>query len=207
MFGSWLAGAGDIMARGGWAMWPLLAMSLVAVALSVERFIYWGLTHRPSRGRWVARLADRLRAGDRQAVEAMCAKDESVYSSVARGLLQRRAGEAAAVELIEAHRPDIERFGVALSTIITAAPLLGILGTVTGIINSFDLLGRSGADAVSDPSLVAGGIAEALLTTAFGLVVATLTLFPFAFFRASASKCLGRLEGLVAAAEQAPDAG
>lgn len=204
MLSSWLATAGDIMTRGGWAMWPLLAMSLVSIALSVERFIYWGLTHHLSRARWVARVADGLRAGDRSAVESLCAKDDSVYAGVARGLLTRRAGEAAAVELIEAHRPAIERFGVALSTIITAAPLLGILGTVTGIINSFDLLGRSGADAVSDPSLVAGGIAEALLTTAFGLVVATMTLFPYAFFRASAGKCLGRLEALVAAAEQAP---
>ncbi|MFG0275890.1 MAG: MotA/TolQ/ExbB proton channel family protein [Phycisphaerales bacterium] len=207
MLGSWLASAGDIMERGGWAMWPLLAMSLVSIALSVERFVFWGLTHRLSRAGWVARVADALRAGDRGAVESLCARDDSVYGGVARGLLARRAGEAAAVELIEAHRPTIERFGVALSTIITAAPLLGILGTVTGIIQSFDLLGRSGADAVSDPTLVAGGIAEALLTTAFGLVVATLTLFPFAFFRASAGKCLGRLEGLVAAAEQAPERG
>lgn len=205
MLATWISAAGDMMERGGWAMWPLLAMSVVSLALSFERFLFWAATNRPMRRRWLARVADRLRAGDRTAVEALCARDGSIYSVVASGLLSRRASEAAAIELIEAQRPAIERFGASLSTIITAAPLLGILGTVTGIIQSFDLLGRAGSEAVSDPTLVAGGIAEALLTTAFGLLVATLTLFPFAFFRASAGKCLGALEGLVAAAAQAPE--
>jgi biopolymer transport protein ExbB len=85
-----------------------------------------------------------------------------------------------------------------LSTIITAAPMLGILGTVVGIIQSFGLLGS--VDTVADPSAVAGGIAQALYTTAFGLIVALVTLFPYAIFRSLADKAFARLETLAAIA-------
>ena len=89
-----------------------------------------------------------------------------------------------------------------LSTIITAAPLIGILGTVLGIIDSFQLLSAAGSDPISDPTQVAGGIAKALITTAFGLIVSAFTLFPYALTRASASRCIGRLESIGAAAIQ-----
>jgi biopolymer transport protein ExbB len=66
-----------------------------------------------------------------------------------------------------------------LDTIITMAPLLGILGTVTGIIISFDFLGKAG---VEDPKAVTGGIAQALITTAAGLTVALTTIVPYNYF-------------------------
>lgn len=190
------------MERGGWAMWPLLALSFVSIALSVERALFWRSMQRAGRSLWLERVRAALRSADRPGVQALCAKDRSIYAAVAGALLDRRDFDAAGVELIEANRHAIERFGATLSTIITAAPLLGILGTVTGIIRSFDLLGQNSAQTVADPGAVAGGIAEALLTTAFGLVVATLTLFPYAYFRASASRAIGALESLVAAAQQ-----
>ncbi len=191
-----------IFDRGGWVMWPLLALSMVAVALSAERLIFWGLTHRPGRGRWLARLADRLRAGDDKGARAVLGSDGSVYGRVAARLLSTPASEEAIIEIIEAERPGFERFSIALSTIITAAPLVGILGTVLGIIESFELLGGATGSPVSDPAQVAAGIAKALITTAFGLVISAFTLFPHAMARASASRCVGRLESLGAAAIQ-----
>jgi hypothetical protein len=89
---------------------------------------------------------------------------------------------------------------VSLSTIITAAPLLGILGTVTGIIKSFNLLGEQSA--LTDPRNVAGGIAEALLTTALGLVIALVALFPYMIFRGQSDRSVGRMESLIAAAQE-----
>jgi biopolymer transport protein ExbB len=86
-----------------------------------------------------------------------------------------------------------------LSTIITAAPMLGILGTVTGIITSFDLL--SGGQALVDPRAVSGGISEALVATASGLVVALLSLFPYMGFGALRENTLGRLETMIAVAQ------
>ncbi|TVQ62724.1 MAG: MotA/TolQ/ExbB proton channel family protein [Phycisphaerales bacterium] len=106
------------------------------------------------------------------------------------------ASENAAHELLERARPAFERFAPTLSTIITAAPMLGILGTVVGIIASFRLLGGSGP--IDDPTAVAGGIATALYTTAFGLVIALGTLFPYAIFRARADRLIGRLETIAA---------
>ncbi|MEZ6318396.1 MAG: MotA/TolQ/ExbB proton channel family protein [Phycisphaerales bacterium] len=137
-----------------------------------------------------------------QAALDIARQDATVYAELVETLLSRRgeATEAAALEQIEHLRPKIERFGVVLATTIAAAPLLGILGTVTGIIRSFDLLG--GAETVADPTSVAAGIAEALFTTAFGLIVALVTLFPYAVFRSQAERCLGRLEALGAAIAQ-----
>ena len=190
-----------IFDRGGWVMWPLLALSVVSVALSVERLAYWGVTHRPGRSRWLALLSGRLRAGDAAGARAIIGRDGSIYGRVVGRLLDRRASDAAIIELIEVERPQIERFSISLSTIITVAPLLGILGTVLGIIDSFQLLGTSGGLA-SDPSQVADGIAKALITTAFGLIISAFTLFPYAMVRSSASRCIGRLESLGAAALQ-----
>jgi biopolymer transport protein ExbB len=108
--------------------------------------------------------------------------------------------DAVAAEAIEDERHRLDRFMVTLSTIITAAPLLGILGTVLGIIQSFELLG--GKSTLTDPTAVAGGIATALLTTAFGLVVALVTLFPYMAFKGQVGHALGRIEAMVAAAQE-----
>ncbi len=196
-----LRAAADIFGKGGWAMWPLLALSLAAGAMAFERALFWLGTHRPGRSRWLVRVADTLRRGDEAAARALCSRDRSLYSDFVLELVDRHGAEDAALELIEAARPRFERFLTAMNTIYAAAPLLGILGTVSGIISSFEILGAR-AEAVQDPVLVASGIAEALLTTAAGLIVATLTLFVLAFFRASARRCLSRLESLAAAAAQ-----
>jgi len=67
-----------------------------------------------------------------------------------------------------------------LDTMITVAPLLGIFGTVLGIISSFEILGSGG---IADPKLVTGGIAQALITTATGLGISIITVFPYNYFR------------------------
>jgi len=178
-------------------------MSVVAVTLSVERLLFWMVTNRPGRASSLSRLSDRLRAGDWPAVRAIVAKDGSIYGRVVSALLDRTPSESALIELVELERSRIERFSLTLSTIITAAPLVGILGTVLGIIDSFQLLGgANGAGPISDPTQVASGIAKALITTAFGLIVSAFTLFPYAMARASASRCIGRLEALGAAGMQ-----
>jgi biopolymer transport protein ExbB len=87
-----------------------------------------------------------------------------------------KAMESAASEEIK----RMQRFNSVLDTMITVAPLLGILGTVMGIIHSFDVLGQTGG--VVEPREVTAGIAQALITTATGLSIAILVLFPFKYF-------------------------
>lgn len=187
----------SLFTRGGPVMWPLLALSVVSVAMSIERLIFWLSTHSPTRRRWLRSLTANLAEGDRPAAKALIAKDRSVYAGVAGALLASKPRETIAVEMAERFRPALERFGTTHATIITAAPLLGILGTVLGIIDSFDLLGSS--ENVRDISAVAAGIAQALITTAFGLIVALVTLFPHMFFRAHADRGLSEIEMLSAA--------
>lgn len=194
-----------VFQQGGAVMWPLLFLSLLSIALCVERALFWLRTHTAAQRRRTAAAAACIRRRDLAGARALAVADGSVYGWFIRELLASDGGgptEASARALLEDARIPLERFSVLLSTIITAAPMLGILGTVTGIIQSFGLLG--GRDVLSDPSIVAGGIAEALYTTVFGLVVALLTLFPYAIFRAQADRALSRLEAVAAAAVEAP---
>ncbi|MCB9914279.1 MAG: MotA/TolQ/ExbB proton channel family protein [Planctomycetes bacterium] len=92
---------------------------------------------------------------------------------------------------LEAAERAMARGMVLLDTVITVAPMLGILGTVTGIIQSFELLGGAGRP---DPLGVSSGIAEALITTAIGLVVALGTIVPYNWFRARLRTALIDLE-------------
>lgn len=196
-----------LMDQGGWVMWPLLVMSLASLAMTFERQLFWMTTNRPGRGRWLTTLCDLFRAGNRDGVRSAIRGDSSVYARTSAGVLERGTSDAALVETVESVRPSIERFASAQSTIITAAPLLGILGTVTGIIQSFSLLSSGVSERVTDPSLVAGGVAEALITTAFGMVVAILALIPYAIFRAKSDRCFGRIEVIAASAQQGAESG
>lgn len=191
--------ATDLFLAGGWAMFPLAGVSVLTLAIVLERGVFWARTHGPgSVGRYT-RAASVLRSP----AETPATPGGDIYARFAGAVSSRirsgHAPESAGIEVIELLRPSIERFSATLAAIISGAPLLGILGTVSGIITSFRLLG--GDDAVTDPTLVAGGIAEALLTTAFGLTIALVALLPHAIYRAQSERCLARLEALASAAE------
>ncbi|MBI1338044.1 MAG: hypothetical protein GC164_13940 [Phycisphaera sp.] len=187
-----------LMDRGGVVMWPLLVLSLAGVTLMVERAWFWVGTNNPSRCRRVEEMARLLRHGETKALHTLTEHDQSVYGRFVRVVMEEGASDAAITEAVERQRPRIERFMPTLSTIISAAPMLGILGTVTGIISSFHLL--SSEALATDPRKVGEGIAEALLTTAAGLVIAIIVLFAYNAYRAQIDRTLGRLEMLAAAA-------
>ncbi len=185
---------------GGWVMIPLALVSLLGLTVVFERALFWVRLTGPTVRSRTAKLAARLRQGDFPGVIKSTAERRDPYARLARELSQDVAGpigEAQAREAIEAQRYAVERFQGALSIIITAAPMLGILGTVTGIITSFAAIGEAEG---SDPRLVAGGIAQALYTTAFGLAIAVAALFPYAIFKGLADRALTRLELLAASA-------
>jgi biopolymer transport protein ExbB len=185
---------------GGWVMLPLALVSLLGLTVVFERSLFWVRLSGPAVRGHTSKLAAKLRAGDFAGVIKATAERRDPYSRLARELSEEVTnpiGEAQAREAIEAQRYAVERFQGTLSIIITAAPMLGILGTVTGIITSFAAIGEAGD---SDPRLVAGGIAQALYTTAFGLAIAVAALFPYAIFKGLADRALTRLELLAASA-------
>ncbi|MEE9405332.1 MAG: MotA/TolQ/ExbB proton channel family protein [Algisphaera sp.] len=187
--------ATDLFTRGGVVMWPLLLLSVVGLTLVLERLWFFARTGGRKATRGYTVLAGALRRGDRDEAKRLAEADRTVYGAAARHLLAQ--GSAAAAEAVELQRPAVERFLPTLSTIITAAPMLGILGTVLGIIASFEVLGNTATP--PDPAVVGQGIAQALLTTAAGLVVALVVLLPYNLFRVQVDRTLGRLELLAEA--------
>jgi biopolymer transport protein ExbB len=189
-----------LMERGGPVMWPLLAVSVIALAVSIERGWFWFNLHSARESMRFRALLAALRNGDRSKAEELLRSPGGVYDQLVRRMLEDGPDDATALEEIELLRGQTERFSGTLSTIVTASPMLGILGTVTGIIHSFELLG--GNQSLIDPNDVSGGIAEALITTAAGLIIALTALFPLMVFKAQAERALGRFEALVTAAKQ-----
>lgn len=186
------------MRMGGWVMWPLLVLSMTVLTLIFERSWFWiasGLAWRRYR---YSDLARDLREGKAQRVRSDIAADRSVYGEMLRHTLDQGATGAAAEQAIEDQRHRMERFMSTLGTTITAAPMLGILGTVSGMMSAFNVLSH---EVVTDPSRVAGGIAEALLATVTGLGIALIVLFPYNAFRVHIDRAMGRMETLAAAAQ------
>lgn len=179
--------------RGGPIMWPLLGCSLVSLTITIERVLFW------LRCRWsfdparVDRIFDLTDAGryDDACAEPGGTRDAATGMLLA-GLRHRGHGLSEAMQVEAGARIDGMKQGLAvLDTIVTMAPLLGILGTVLGIIESFDLLGASG---IEDPKAVTGGIAQALITTAAGLTVAIVSLIPLNYFVNRVQREARRLE-------------
>jgi len=198
MFEGVWSNVASLMHQGGWVMWPLLVLSVISLTLIFERAWFWTYTNNPWRRAKLQRIGQSLRRGDADTARRIAASDASAYGRLAGALLDDQPSDAAVAEAIESQRSQLERFMPTLGTIITAAPMLGILGTVTGIIRSFRVL--SPDQAITDPSQVAGGIAEALLTTVVGLIVALVVLFPYNVFKAQIDRTLGRMEALIASA-------
>jgi len=157
-------------------MWPLLACSLISLTVIIERAVFWARQRRqPALMTEMFRLTEEGRFEDARARGAE-SRDVAVRMLVA-GLVSRKHGFVEGMEVAAAEEVDRQKRGLGiLDTIITLSPLLGIFGTVTGIIQAFDFLSLKG---VPDPQAVTAGIAEALITTAAGLTVALMTLIPY----------------------------
>ncbi|UCF92383.1 MAG: MotA/TolQ/ExbB proton channel family protein [Desulfobacterales bacterium] len=171
----------QIFYSGGPVMYPLLVCSIIALTVVIDRAFFWmkiGFGRNPS---LVDEILESCRYGDWELVrrKATGSKDY-IIKILSCGILHRefsmiKAMETAAAEEIERMR----RYMSVLDTMITVAPLLGIFGTVTGIISSFEMLGSTG---IEHPQEVTAGIAQALITTAAGLGIAILSVFPYNYF-------------------------
>jgi biopolymer transport protein ExbB len=175
----------DKFHKGGPIMWPILIVSIIGLTVVIERIFWWS-------GRWFRRdpkriekvftaiehgdtaEASRLSRGSRDPVLRMMWNGLNHQHASLQGALQVAAG-------IEIKRAG--RFLVVMDTLVTLAPLLGLLGTITGLIRSFSFLGNEELAVQA----VTGGIAEALIATACGLGIAIFALVPFNFFTSRVS--------------------
>jgi len=187
----------QIFQRGGPVMWPILFCSLLGFTIVCERqFAFWKYNFANyffcSKQRQIIALT---REGKYSEALALAKSAESPICTIfAQALEYREAGFSATLEATSQQTIDRLRRGFSiLDTVITVAPMLGILGTVTGIINTFNVLSAAG---IENPTGATAGIAEALITTAAGLIVSIGCLFPFNFFVAQLKRRTHELEQL-----------
>jgi biopolymer transport protein ExbB len=171
----------NIFLSGGPVMYPLLACSLISLTVVIERLIFWVIMNRYSNRQLLDEVMELCEAGNWETVRLKTAgSQDPIIKILISGILHRRYSMAKAMEASASDEiKRMRRFMNVLDTMITVAPLLGILGTVTGIIQSFNMLGTSG---IEHPEFVTAGIAQALITTAAGLAIAILTVFPYNYF-------------------------
>lgn len=174
----------QILIKGGWMMVPLVACSLVAVTIIIDRFMFFkriGVAHRAEE------VISSVRKG--QIDVALSIIDEApgadkgfplpIMRVLSAGITHRSDPEGAMEAAGIAELSLMKRGLVALDTIITLSPLLGLLGTIIGMIDSFKIMASIG---LGQPHAVTGGVAEALIATATGITVAVITLIPYNYF-------------------------
>ena len=185
----------ELVKAGGWLMVPILLCSIVAMAIIAERF--WTLqTRRIAPDNLVLQVWQWAKAGQLDEARIRQLRTGSPLGRIlAAGLANRDQARDLMKESIEdvgrhvVH--ELERYLNALGTIASVTPLLGLLGTVIGMIKVFTVITVQG---VGDPGVLAGGISEALITTAAGLTVAIPSLMFHRYFRARVDELVVTME-------------
>lgn len=174
----------DLFLKGGVVMWIILACSILALYIIVQKFI---TLHRAKfdGSKFVLQIRSVLSKGDVSAALSLCSEASSPLSHILRsGLLKMRDTHQEVKDAIEAAAKQevykLERGLGLLASIAGIAPLLGFLGTVTGMIAAFRVIEVN--EGLVNPQILASGIWEALLTTAFGLIVGIPTYFMYNYF-------------------------
>ena len=183
----------EVFHSGGPVMWPLLACSFIALVVIIERLLFW-MSFLLKRNRSLAgEVLDLASKGEWEQIRQHTLQSRDyVIRVMISGILHRDYDMGRAMEAeAESQVRRMQRFMSVLDTMITVSPLLGIFGTVLGIITSFKILGTAGID---DPRAVTGGIAQALITTASGLGIAIISVFPFNYFNSRIEHAVHEME-------------
>ncbi|MFL9870444.1 MotA/TolQ/ExbB proton channel family protein [Paraburkholderia megapolitana] len=183
----------DALRLGGWVIYPLTLLAVLALAIVLDRaYALWRF----------ARMSESNLAGDVEN-HAGYARLASIHEALPQRHALRRIGrlfdgraplwqiEARLQTAATAIERDMSRGLWLLETIVTAAPLLGLLGTIVGMMHSFRLIG---GDGLVNPAGVSGGVAQALIATAIGLVIALLALFAFNYLSRRIDRLMDELE-------------
>ena len=185
-----LSGFVGFLAKGGPVMIPLGACSVLALAVMIDRAVAWlrlgsladpdAVLARAAHGEW----EDAISAGERSR--------SPVARVLAAGIRHRNPAARLAMEAAaQDELGRLRRYLPVLDTVVTLSPLLGLLGTVTGMIGAFGIMAQAG---LNQPTAITGGVAEALIATAAGLGVAIGALVPYNFFQRRAEAMAETME-------------
>lgn len=186
----------ETLKSGGFFMISIIVCGIVATFIIIERCIYFANIKKKDL-KLMSDLNDSLSAGNFEACAVACAQADTPVSQVIKKAVDcRRYDEKDLREIVEAEMdlvvPRFEHLLSTLGTIANIATLLGLLGTVTGNIKAFGVLGAGGT--MGDPTLLAGAIAEALMTTVAGLCVSIPSLIFHNFFVSRVNHCIVEME-------------
>src|ERR1019366_1099812 len=178
----------DLFAAGRQIMWPILLLSFVAITVIVERLLF---IFRENVSREPEVVQKMLESVEHRDIEGAVALGKKSNDYLARILVYTLTNKEFSLSnaFIRASSQELARFGQGMATLdtcITAAPLLGLLGTVTGMMRTFGALG--GGDIGAAASTITGGVAEALIATMCGLFIAVTCLLPCNYLNARAEE-------------------
>lgn len=192
-----LKGAWEAIAYGGPMVYPLLALGVIALAIIIDRAVAYGRCLRLPGG--LLALVETYGFDWKDLEKPLAALGpHNAYARFFKTIADNRAKpvwwvESRAGDEAGAIEKTLNRGLWILETVVTAAPLLGLLGTITGMMQAFKIIGTSTLVA---PTQVTSGVAEALIATALGLLIAILSLFGFNFFARTQAQALDRMERL-----------
>ncbi len=186
--------------RGGIILIVIIALSIVAIAIIVERLLYLRKL-RMDEGVVLNRLKIAVSKGHYEEALAICEASPSPITNLSRVGIEHRdypeeVIKAMITDAANLEIPRMERFLSTLGTIAHIAPLLGLLGTVTGNIRAFGVLGEFGALG-GNPAILARGIAEALITTAAGIIVSIPAISFYNYLVSKVNHLIIRIENRV----------
>ncbi len=175
----------EFFKHGGPIMWPIILLSFVIVTVVIERVIFT-VREAASRDREsVEKVLERVEAADFEGAISVGRKSKDFIARILVYSLTHR-DTSMANAFARATNQEMQRYNQGmptLDTIVTAAPYVGLLGTVTGMMATFGALGE-GADVAANAGKITGGVGEALIATACGLAIAIFGLFPFNYMNA-----------------------
>lgn len=179
-----------LLVKGGPVMIPLLCCSVLSLAVVIERGRFWWRRRSSEDANRTLELAAAAKWED--ALRFGKASPSPIARVLAAGICHKNPSAALAMEAA-AHEEltRLRRHLPILDTVITLSPLLGLLGTVTGMISAFGVMASSG---INQPNAITGGVAEALIATATGLGIAIATLVPYNYFSARIERTLSEIE-------------
>jgi biopolymer transport protein ExbB len=179
-----------ILMKGGIVMIPLLASSLISLTVIIERLHFWRRLRAQEVGATIISLV--AEGNPAHALQMASTSSHPVSRVLQAGLEYKHRSPGTAMEaMAQAELRRGRRYLPILDTIITLAPLLGLLGTIIGMISAFGIVSEAG---LGQPHAITGGVAEALIATATGLFIAIMTLIPYNWFRAKVEQLTDLVE-------------
>lgn len=186
----------ELFKHGGPIMWPILIVSFILITVAMERVIFIFRENGRRQPEVVEKMLEKVEANDVNGALELGKKSEDYVARILVYAISHKS-HSLGNSFTRAANQEMQRFSLGLPTLdtcITAAPLLGLLGTVTGMMGTFAALNSGSGDIGASTGAITGGVAEALIATMCGLAIAITGLLPFNYLNARLDEARHEIE-------------